>query len=165
MSENSGLSVYNYLSETEGHKLIDKLATRIHTGMENPDPDFQRQKAKMIEVTSSGRIRRGMLVYVYRVFRNNLVDKFFGDIGDDCFVDSSGVDESERRRFFDELVKQILESERDPSSNLLFDLAFKKVLKEELEYTWEVFEAAFSDLRVINMTEDVKGEVGDVVEE
>lgn len=160
MSENLGLSVYSYLNEVEGNDLTHELATRIHIGMENPDPDFQRQKKKMLEVSSSGRIKRGMLVYAYRFFRNNLFDKFFGDVADGCLADLSGIGPEKRKEFFDEIVNQFLESEND----LLSDLALKKVLRGELKYMLEVFEAAFSDLKVICMTEDVKREVEEVVE-
>jgi hypothetical protein len=161
MSKSSGLSVYNYLSEVYGNELTDELAERVHAGMENPDLDFQRQREKMIEMSSSGRVRKDMLVYAYRLFRKSLSDNFFGGIKNGCLVDLSGIDAEKRKEFFKEIVNQFIESE----SGLSPGRSFEKLLREQPEYMWEVFEAAFSDLKIINIAKIVKRKVDDVVEE
>lgn len=161
MPKNPGLSVYNYVSEVYGTELTDELAERVHIGMENPDPDFQRQKTRMFEMLSSRRVKKDMLVYAYRFFRNNIFDNFFECIRDGSLVDLSGIDAEKRREFFEEIVNRFIESE----SGLSPGRSFKKLLREQLEYMWEVFEAAFSDLKIINIAKIVKRKVDDVVKE
>ncbi len=156
MSGSSKLSAYNYISEVYGNDLTNELAERVHAGMENPD--FQRQKMRMFKMSSSGRVKKDMLVYAYRFFRNNIDDNFFKCIRDGSLVDLSGIDAEKRKKFFKEIVNKFIESESDLSSGL----GFKKLLREQPEYMWEVFEAAFSDLKIINIAKIVKRKVDDV---
>ena len=94
MSGNLELSVYNYVSEVYGNDLTNDLTERLGARMK--DPDFQERRARMLE-TLPQKITPSVLVYAYRLFRNNLFDIFFESIGGHNSVDLSSIDMEKRR--------------------------------------------------------------------